>query len=156
LSSPAAAAYQVIGVSSEALLEPMADAISRLGVLHAFVVHGHDGLDEVSPCGLTDVVEFVDGTLRRFVIEPDEAGIEPVPMSELMGGDAAVNARIVEGVLMGTPGPRLDAVLLNAGLAIMAAGLASSFREGVDIARDAVRSGRARSKLEALRAFSAI
>lgn len=153
LASPAAAPYQVIGVSSELLLQKTAEAIRRLGVEHAFVVHGQDGMDEVSVSAPTQVIEVAGGRLRSFTISPEDIGVPVAPRDELAGGDARENARIVESVLAGNPGPCLDVVLMNAALGIAAAKLASDFGEGFRLARKSVEEGRAREKLEALRAF---
>jgi anthranilate phosphoribosyltransferase len=154
LASPAAAAYQVIGVASEAVMERMAEAIERLGVRHAFVVHGQDGLDEVSVSGPTEVIEITGGERLRFTVRPEDVGVARATRDELAGGDPEDNARMIREVLGGVPGPPLDAVLLNAGLAIAAAGLASDFASGFRMAREAVESGRALARLDALREFS--
>jgi len=155
LASPAGAEYQVIGVWAEPLLELMASAVARLGVRRAFVVHGQDGLDEVSVSAPTDVIEVRGGACRRFTIRPGDAGLEPSPPEALSGGDAVENAAIIEDVLRGGGGPRRDAVLMNAGLAIAAAGLASDFVGGFRLAAQAVDSGRALGKLGQLRVLSA-
>lgn len=155
LANPASARYQVIGVSSPAILPTMAEAASRLGVEHVFVVHGQDGTDEVSLSGPTDVVEVAGGEQRRFTIHPSDVGLTTSPPEALAGGDPEENARIIESVLAGEAGPPLDAVLLNAALALVAAGLACDLAGGFGLARESVASGEARARLDALRRFSA-
>lgn len=155
LASPAGAGYQVIGVASESALDLMSVAIQRLGAQHAFVVRGRDGLDEVTVSAQTDVVEVSPDGRRRFTISPPDVGLTFSDRSALLGGDARENALIIVSVLEGAAGPPRDAVLLNAGLGIAAAGLAADFASGFRLAEKSIDSGAARSKLEALRAFSA-
>jgi anthranilate phosphoribosyltransferase len=154
LASPASARYQVIGVSSAGILTTMAEAASRLGVEHVFVVHGQDGTDEVSLSGPTDVVEVVGGQQGMFTIHPSDVGLETSPPESLAGGGPEDNARIIESVLAGDEGAPLDAVLMNAALALVAAGLAPDLAAGFRRARDSVLSGEARGRLDALRRLS--
>jgi anthranilate phosphoribosyltransferase len=154
LASPAGAVHQVIGVASGGVLGLMAEAAGRLGVRHAFVVHGQDGVDEVSLSAPTDVVEVRGSELRRFTVSPEDAGLTRAKRDALEGGDAATNARIIEEILGGATGPPLDAVLLNAGLALVAADLAPDLAAGVGLARESVSSGRALARLGALRELS--
>ena len=155
LANPASACFQVIGVNSEKLLELMATAAGRLGVRRVFVVHGTDGLDEISVSSPTEIVECNEGTLNRFVLRPEDLGVAPSPLEAIQGGDAAANAGIVRRVLEGAKGPHRDAVLLNAAAAILAAGLAKDLKEGFKVGAEAIDSGAALGKLEALRTLSA-
>ena len=153
LANPAGATFQVIGVYSEALLDLMAGAVARLGVRRAFVVHGQDGVDEITLSAPTDVVEVNEGRKRRFRIEPEKFGVERAGPETLKGGDAATNARIVQDVLAGETGPRRNVVLMNAGAAIAAAGLATDLVGGFRLAAESIDSGAARLKLDQLKAF---
>lgn len=155
LANPASACFQVIGVNSEKLLELMATAAGRLGVRRVFVVHGTDGLDEISVSSPTEIVECNEGTLNRFVLRPEDLGVAPSPLEAIQGGDAAANAGIVRRVLEGAKGPHRDAVLLNAAAAILAAGLTKDLKEGFKVGAEAIDSGAALAKLEALRTLSA-
>ena len=155
LANPASACFQVIGVNSEKLLELMATAAGRLGVRRVFVVHGTDGLDEISVSSPTEIVECNEGTLNRFVLRPEDLGVAPSPLEAIQGGDAAANAGIVRRVLEGATGPHRDAVLLNAAAAILAAGLAKDLKEGFKVGAEAIDRGAALGKLEQLRALSA-
>lgn len=155
LASPASARYQVIGVSSPKILSTMAEAASRLGVEHVFVVHGQDGTDEVSISGPTDVVEVAGGNQTRFTVQPSDVGLETSPPEALAGGGPEDNARIIESVLAGEEGAPLNAVLMNAALALVAAGLAPDLAGGFRLARESVLSGEARGRLDALRRLSA-
>lgn len=154
LSNPASAAYQVIGVSSENLLDLMAEAIGRLGVAHAFIVHGSEGIDEISISHPTTLVEVKGGATHRFTIQPKDFGIESSDMDAIKGGDANVNARIIEEVLMGVRNSRRDIVVLNAAAAITAAGLSSDLKSGAELAASSLDSGKALEKLQELRALS--
>jgi anthranilate phosphoribosyltransferase len=154
LANPAAARFQVVGVFSPDVMELMASALQGLGLEYAFVVHGADGVDEISISGLTNVLEVRRGEIRRFTIHPDDLGISPAPAQALRGGDAATNASIVESILKGETGPRRDVVLLNAAAAIVAGGAASTLQEGVAVAARSIDSGAARKKLDELRESS--
>jgi anthranilate phosphoribosyltransferase len=151
LANPAAACFQVVGVSSPEVMELMANALQGLGLQHAFVVHGANGLDEVSISSRTYVVEIRDGDLRQFVMTPEDFGITSARIDAILGGDAAENAKIIEGVLRGEAGPRRDVVLLNAAPALVAAGAVSTWKEGIRLAGESIDSGAAMRKLEELR-----
>ncbi len=155
LANPASARFQVIGVNTPDILELMANAATRLGVTHAFVVHGTDGIDEISVARPTRIVECHQGKLKSFVLRPEDLGVVPSPLDAIQGGDARTNAGIVEKVLEGVKGPYRDAVLMNAAAAIVAAGLAKDLRSGFEIGSEAIDSGSALGKLKALRALSA-
>jgi anthranilate phosphoribosyltransferase len=142
--------FQLVGVYSEALVEPLAAALGALGAQRGLVVHGSDGLDEITTSGPTHAALVEGGRVRRFAIDPGDAGIARADASALRGGDAAENAAIAESVLAGEPGPRRDAVLLNAGAALWVAGAATDWKQGVAQARESLDSGAARAKLAAL------
>jgi anthranilate phosphoribosyltransferase len=143
----------VIGVYAPSLVRTMADVLAQLGARRAFVVHGAHGIDELSPAGPNDVCEVVDGEVRARTIDPADLGIERCDPAELRGGTPAENAEAIRAVLAGERGGRRDAILLNAAGAIAAGGHAADLREGLELAREAVESGAAGERLEALIAF---
>ena len=153
ISNPAGVRRQVVGVFSEELGDTYARVLAESGHLHAFVVHGTDGLDEVSLAAPTIVWEVREGKVKRFLFDPRPFGFEYVPLGALRGGDAAANAKILTGVLSGDPGPARQAVLVNAAFAVVAGGAAEDLREGVRKATRSIDSGAA---MERLRAFLAI
>jgi len=150
LTNPAGADCQVLGVYQEALVEPMAQVLARLGCRRGFVVHGMDGMDEITLTGPTRVAEIKAGQVTVTTIEPEDYDLERCPMSALCGGNAEENAAIVRSVLNGETGPRRDVVLLNAAFALVAAGAAEDVPAGLTMARAAIDQGRAIAKLEAL------
>ena len=154
LANPAAACFQVVGVSSAEIMELMAGALHGLGLKHGFVVHGANGLDEVSVSSRTYVVEIRGDEVRQFVMTPEDFGIPTWKPDALIGGDAAENATIIENVFRGDPGPRRDVVLLNTAPALVAAGAVSTWKEGIRLAADSIDSGKALKKLKELREFS--
>jgi anthranilate phosphoribosyltransferase len=154
LANPAGARDGVFGVYSTTLARTYAETLAGLGARRAFVVHGDGGLDELSPSGPNLVVEVRDGDIREWELDPRSLGIYPSASEELRGGSAAENADAVRRVLAGEPGGRRDAVLLNAGGALVAAGLAEDVGEGVELAASAVDSGAAVETLDRLVAFS--
>ena len=143
LTNPAGARRQLIGVSDPAYIERMAGALARLGVDRALVVSSEDGLDEMSTSAPTHVVEVNGDAIERYVVAPQDVGIEPIAPDAVAGGTPAVNAATTRAILAGEPGPARGLALLNAGAAIYAAGLTDSLREGVEAAREAVDSGAA-------------
>lgn len=147
LTNPAAVRRQVLGVYDAALTEPLAMVLGALGAEHAWVVHGEGGLDECSLAGETRVSEWKKGSVRTTSFRPSDAGLAEAGLEELQGGDAEANAVIIRGILDGAQGPRADVVLLNAGAALVVAGVASTVKAGVGQAREAVRSGAARRLL---------
>jgi anthranilate phosphoribosyltransferase len=147
LANPACATHQLVGVFDRAHVEQLAEALGRLGLAAAWVVHGEGGLDEVSPSGPTDVAELNLGRVRTFRLTPDDFGLSPVPIEALRGGDAEVNANIIRGVLRGESGPARTAVLMNAAAALCVAGVATDPRAGMVRAAEAIDSGSASSKL---------
>ena len=154
LTNPAGARAQVVGVYSAELVRPIADVLARLGARRAFVVHGADGVDELSPAGLNLVCEVADGKVEERTLDPLELGVPRCSTEELVGGSPEENARAIRDVFSGGNGGRRDAILLNAAGAIAAAGRAEDLREGLDAARRAVDSGAALERLDQLVAFS--
>ncbi|MBC7346853.1 MAG: anthranilate phosphoribosyltransferase [Clostridia bacterium] len=154
LCNPAGAPVQLVGVYDERLVETIARVLGRLGTRHAFVVHGCDGLDEVTVTGPTLVAELRDGTVRTYEFDPRAVGIPYAGLADLQGGDAGTNAAIIRRILEGEPGPRRDVVLLNAAFALLAGDKVSDVRHGLTLAAQAVDSGRAHAKLQELVAFS--
>jgi anthranilate phosphoribosyltransferase len=156
LASPADACFHVAGVSSPEIMELMANALLGLGLKHAFVVHGANGLDEVSISSRTFVVEIRDGETRQFVMTPEDFGITSVKLDAILGGDAAENARIIESVFRGERGPRRDVVLLNTAPALVAAGTVPTWKEGIRLAAEVIDSGAALKKLQELREWGSV
>jgi anthranilate phosphoribosyltransferase len=154
LTNPARARAQVVGVYSPDLVRPVAEALAQLGSRRAFVVHGAGGIDELSPVGPSQVSEVVDGGVRDRVIDPRELGIEPCELAALAGGTREENAASIRRVFGGEHGGARDAILLNAAGAIAAGGHAADLREGIAIARDALDSGAAASRLDELVEFT--
>ncbi len=140
---------------SPELAATYAEALAELGARRAFVVHGAGGLDELAPFGTSLVVEVVDGDVREWELDPRDLGIDPADPGVLRGGSAADNAATIRAVLTGEPGGRRDAVLLNAAAALVAAGLADDLIEGLALGAEAIDSGAASSRLDALVVFSA-
>ena len=154
LTNPAGARAGVFGVYSPDVARTVADALAVLDSRRAFVVHGADGIDELSPAGPNLVFEVADGAARERLIDPAELGIEPCHPAELRGGSPEENARTAREVLAGAAGAKRAAVTLNAAGAIAAAGHAADLREGLAVAEEAIDSGRAAARLEELVAFS--
>ena len=154
LANPARPRFQVLGVSSPEVMEIVAQALAGLNTERALVVHSEDGLDEISISAPTTVIEVSEFGLRRSVVRPEQFGAEPASIETLRGGDARVNASIIEKVLQGERGPRRDVVLINAAAALVISGLAASPRDGFRIAEKSVDSGSAFQKLELLRELS--
>jgi anthranilate phosphoribosyltransferase len=148
LANPAGVRRYVLGVPSAAIGETMSRALADLGAEHALVVFGTDGLDEVSPSAETKMWEVRRGEVSASSLRPEDAGLGRVERREIVGGDAATNARIAREVLGGAKGGARAAVLLNAGAACYVAGLAGSIREGVSVATKAIDSGVARDRLD--------
>jgi anthranilate phosphoribosyltransferase len=148
LANPAGARRQSVGVSDGRMAEKMIGVLARTGSVYSFVVHGEDGLDEVTTTGPTFVHRLIDGELTHAEFTPEDFGVPRATTEDLQGGDAEENSRITRSVLDGDPGPKRDAVLVNASPAIVAAGLASGFVEGVELARESIDSGAARKVLD--------
>lgn len=151
LANPAGAKRQLIGVFSKESMELMAKALAILGDSHVMLVHGEDGMDEITTVGKTDVIEVRGKEIKHYTIQPDDFGIPRASGEQLRGGSLDERARILTQVLKGEPGPQLDIVLLNGAATIYIAGHAKSIAEGLEMARESVSSGKAWEKLEALR-----
>jgi anthranilate phosphoribosyltransferase len=150
LTNPAGATAQVMGVFDRRLVEPLAYVLLNLGDERAFVVHGTDGLDELTLDGPTMVAEVRDGVVHSYEIIPEDFGFEKTPSSAMAGGNPEENAGILRAVLEGKHGPHRDIVLLNASAAIQAGGIAANWQEGIHAAAESIDSGEALRKLEAL------
>lgn len=148
LTNPAGATRQLVGVPRPELTELLARALMMLGSKRAWVVHGADGIDEVSTTGHTKVSESRDGAVNTFYVHPSDFGIAKSDPTALRGGDAAENAAIIRDVLAGTRGPRRDVVLLNAGVALFVSGRVGTIREGIAVAASAIDSGAAAERLQ--------
>jgi len=153
LSNPAGAKRQVLGVYARELVDVMAQVLSDLGSVHALVVHGADGLDEITITGPTHVAELRDGRVESRTLEPEELGVKRASAADLAGGGPVENAAILRSVLAGEQGPPAEITLANAGAAIYVGGKAATLAAGVELARETLASGAALAKLEALRNF---
>lgn len=154
LTNPADADYQLLGVYDAGLTEVLAKVLKNLGSTHVLVVHGEDGLDEVTTTGKTQISELKDGKTKTYRIKPAQFGIRKNLPEDLKGGDAAFNAKITCDILKGRGEAKRDAVLLNAGCAIYAADQVSSIKEGIIKAAESIDSGKAQEKLELLKEFT--
>ncbi len=154
LTNPAGARAQIVGVYSPQLVRTIAEVLARLGARRAFVVHGAGGIDELSPAGPNLVCEVVDGDVHEREVDPLELGVQRCDPAELRGGTPDENAQVIREVFAGRDGAARDAILLNAAGAIAAGGHAADLGEGLALAREAVASGAAGERLDALAAFS--
>jgi anthranilate phosphoribosyltransferase len=154
LTNPAQASAQVVGVYSAELVEKLAEALSMLGLRRAMVVHGSDGLDEITITGPTRIAEVRDGSVRSYEVTPEEFGMSRSSLDDIAGGDAAENAGIIRDILGGKKSPRRDVVLLNAAAALVVAGRADHLAGAVPFAAKAIDSGAAAKKLSALVHFT--
>jgi anthranilate phosphoribosyltransferase len=154
LTNPARATCQVVGVYSADLVEKLAEVLSMLGLHRALVVHGSDGLDEITITGPTRVGEVRDGQVHTYEVTPEEFGLLRATLEDISGGDAALNASLIRDVLAGKKSARRDVVVLNAAAALVAAGRADHLSDGVPLAVKAIDSGAAAAKLQALADFS--
>jgi len=154
LTNPAGADCQLLGVFAPQLTEMFAEALRLLGSRRALVVHGHDGLDEISACAPTRITELKDGLLRTYDIAPERYLGRRAAPDEVAGGDAAFNAALTRRILNGAPGGAREVVLLNAAAALMAAGRAEGFEDGLRLAAQSIDSGAAHAKLDALVRFT--
>lgn len=150
LTNPAGAGAQLIGVADAGMAERMAAVLGMLGSSHALVVHGGDGLDEISLSGDTAVWELKDGAVSSYTVAPEDLGLGRAGVEALRVGSAEESARMVRGVLEGSPGPARDVVLANSAGALLAADRVTTLQEGIVVAAESIDSGRARQKLEAL------
>src|ERR1022692_5023945 len=154
LTNPARASAQVVGVYSSDLVEKLAEVLSILGLHRALVVHGLDGLDEITITGPTRVAEVREGTVRTYEVTPEEFGMSRGTLDDISGGDATVNADIIRDLLAGKKSPRRDVVLLNAAAALVAAGRIDHLTGAVPLAEQSIDSGAAAGKLDALVRFT--
>lgn len=154
LTNPANASAQIVGVYSVDLVEKLAQVLLQLGLRRALVVHGQDGLDEITITGPTKVAEVRDGTVHVYEITPEQFGLERAPLEAISGGDTNANANIIRSVIAGDRSPRRDVVLLNAAAALIAAGRADNLKDAIPIAAYSIDSGDARGKLELLVQFT--
>jgi anthranilate phosphoribosyltransferase len=154
ICNPANVKRQIVGVFDRAWVEPLAHVLNNLGAEHIWVVHGDDGLDELTTTGASFVAELKDGEVRTFEVMPEDAGIARAELSALIGGDADENAAAIRAVLAGEAGAFRDIVVLNAGAALVVAGLANDLADGVSKAKHAIDSGAAAQALEKLIAAS--
>jgi anthranilate phosphoribosyltransferase len=154
LTNPSGATAQLVGAPSTQAAELMAGALAALGLKRGFVVHGHDGLDEITITGPTSAWEIREGCVERRTLEPADFGIQPARPEDLRGGDQHRNLEISNAILCGARGPQRDIVLVNAAAALVAVGKATNFLEGVAIAAVSVDSGAARRKVEELAGFA--
>ncbi len=150
LTNPAGTRHQLVGVPHSELTELIARALLLLGSNRAWVVHGADGIDEMSTTGHTKISECRDGTVSTFYVHPSDFGIPKADRKDLQGGDAGTNAAIVREILGGQTGPRRDVVLLNAGASLFVGGKADSVRNGIARAAEAIDSGAAQAKLDSM------
>jgi anthranilate phosphoribosyltransferase len=154
LTNPAGASAQVVGVYSVELVEKLAEALSMLGLHRALVVHGLDGLDEITITGPTRIAEVREGNVRAYEVTPEEFGMKRASIESIAGEDAVANAAIIREILSGKKSPRCDVVLLNAAAALVAAGKADHLSDALPLAANSVDSGAAANKLEALIRFT--
>src|SRR6202795_1100055 len=143
LTNPAGANAQVIGVAAASLTEPLARVLAELGTVRAFVVHGADGLDEISNTGESRLSEVREGMVRTFTVRPEDFGLPRASIADLLGGDREQNAEIIRALLAGERGPRRDIVLINAAAALVAGGRARDLKDGVAPAARSIDSGAA-------------
>lgn len=154
LCNPAGVKHHVIGVFARHWVEPIADVLKSLGAVSAWVVHGHDGMDELTTTGPTHVAELRDGNVSVFDVTPEDAGLKNARLADLKGGDAEHNAKALRAVLSGTPGPYRDIVCLNAAAALVVHNRAANLADGVRRAESAIDSGRAQTALDKLIAIT--
>jgi anthranilate phosphoribosyltransferase len=154
LTNPAQAAHQLVGVYDAKLVETLAGVLGNLGSVHALVVHGQDGLDEITTTSKTNICEEYKGKIKNYEVSPEEFGFRRAKLGDLAGGTPSDNANILLDILNGKQGPACDIVLLNAAFAIYAADKVKSIKEGIELARESIKSKRAKEKLELLKEYS--
>jgi anthranilate phosphoribosyltransferase len=154
LTNPAQASAQVVGVYSLDLVEKLAEALSMLGLHRALVVHGLDGLDEITISGPTRVAEVREGSVRTYEVSPEDFAMQRAAIDNILGGDAAANAQIIREILHGKKSAKRDVVLLNAAAALVAAGKTDHMADALPLAAESIDSGAAAGKLEALARFT--
>ncbi|MCD4677263.1 MAG: anthranilate phosphoribosyltransferase [Desulfobacula sp.] len=154
LTNPAAAGCQLLGVYAPQLTEMFARALKLLGINKAFVVHGHDGMDEITTTALTRISELSNGTIRSYDLDPLDFFEDYANPEDLKGGDVKVNAAITQNILKGEKGPQRDIVILNSGTALVAAEIADNIKTGIVLAEQSIDSGKALEKLELLVSYT--
>jgi len=154
LTNPARTERQVLGVYSDKLTEPIAMVLNNLGARHAFIVHGEDGLDEITVTTATKISELNNGQVNTYHIVPEDFGFKRAQRENLLGGDTEENARIILAILRGEKGPKRDITAINAAAALVAGGKVKTLKEGIEKAAEAIDSGAARKKLEEIKALS--
>jgi anthranilate phosphoribosyltransferase len=154
LTNPAGATVQILGVYDPNLTEKMAHVLMKLGTIEAFVVYGEGTYDEISICGPTKIAHLKESRVRSYTLNPEEFGLSLARPDDIRGGSAEENAQIIRAILNAEKGPKREMVLLNAGAAFVAAGLDKNLNEGIERAAEAIDSGLAREKLEALVSFT--
>ena len=154
LTNPAGAGHQLLGVYDKDLTQPVAEVLKGLGTKSAMVVHGEDGLDEITLCGKTYVSELKDGVIKNYTISPEDLGLKTAPACDIKGADSKQNARIIRSILEGEKGAAHDITILNAGAAIYICGGADSIKEGIDKAAALIEDGSAKRKLEQMISYT--
>lgn len=154
LTNPAGAGAQMLGVADESLVEKMALVLQHLGCHHALVVHGDDGLDEVTVSGKTHVCELRDDRIRSYFIRPEDVGLSSAGSDSLKGSGAQENAELLRSILAGSTGPQRDVVLMNTAAVLLAGDIAETLKQGVEMARETIDGGHALNKLEQLAELS--
>ena len=155
LTNPAGASYQILGVYQESLTEILASVLKNLGTKRAMVVHGMDGIDEITITGKTKVSELKDGKIETYFIKPEDFGLKSYPFDELKGGNAKENAEFILKIFRGElTGAKTDIVLLNSGAAFYITGMAASIQEGVELAKKVIESKKALEKVNLLKEVS--
>ena len=154
LTNPAQATHQLVGVYDRQLVEILAGVLGNLGSAHALVVHGQDGLDEISTTSKTFISEEYKGKIKNYEVAPEDFGFKRVKLEDLSGGTASDNVNIMLDILNGKPGPESDIVLLNAAFAIYAADKVKSVKEGIELARQSINSKKAKEKIDLLKEYS--
>jgi anthranilate phosphoribosyltransferase len=150
LTNPAGAKAQVLGVGDESLIEKLASVLQGLGCQHALLVHGEDGLDEITITGKTHICELKEGNIKRYAISPEDFGLSRASSDSIKGGDIKANADLLRNILAGASGPQRDVVLMNAAAALVVGGRAKTLQEGVAAAKEAIDKGNASAKLDQL------
>ena len=154
LTNPAGARAQVLGVAEEALVEKMASALQGLGCEHALVVHGEDGLDEITITGKTLIAELKNGIIKKYTVTPEDLGLPASELASLQGGTADENAKVLLQIISGATGPKADAVIANAAGVLVVGEKAETLQQGVKLAEEIIATGKALEKLEHLIKFS--
>ena len=150
LTNPANAQAQVLGVFDKKWIQPLAEVLRGLGCRHALVVHGSDGLDEITLTGKSQISELKNGEVKSYNLDPEKLGFELCSADSLKGGTPEENATVIQKILEGEPGPKRDIVVLNSAADIYVAGKADTLEQGIKLASDSIESGKARDKLETL------